>query len=357
MLRSLLLAALPFVAAGGCNESCAVNYDATDADAATCHGPPQHLVFVFPVPAEAVAGSLLDPAPVVELRDAAQRRVLADGGSVLVTARYRVVAYHPVTGAAYDMTRSWRVKAEAGRANFSGAVRPTAAGAYNITFVVTGTSAAVDDLLASEVMIWPAAPAALRLMRQPGGGKACAPLESQPRLLLKDGYNNTVTLFDGQTVLASAVLGVDSPYEPAADSTLVGESSQTLAAGGAVFGSLGINSTGRAWRLVFSLDSGGGGGGGIHFAVTSESFDCHGAPTALRRLPGWPPSLEVVDAGGVRATAVGTAVALHSYLELPDGGLRQHGHLYGSYREDDLDPGTLRSIANSHSTHRQLTPT
>ena len=43
--------------------------------------------------------------------------------------------------------------------------------------------------------------------RQPGGGEACAPLGSQPSLLLKDGYNNTVSLLDGEAVVASLVLG------------------------------------------------------------------------------------------------------------------------------------------------------
>ena len=61
MLRvSLFLACLlPPLASAGCNESWAVNYNATDADAVTCHGPPQHLAFVVAVPGEAVAGTLL----------------------------------------------------------------------------------------------------------------------------------------------------------------------------------------------------------------------------------------------------------------------------------------------------------
>ena len=389
MLRvSLFLACLlPPLASAGCNEPWAVNYNTTDADNITCHGPPHHLAFVVAVPGEFVAGTLLEPAPVVELRDAEQRRVLVHGGRVVVTAKYQVAIWQrasdgstvkgsagrKVTGDYYLFMRSWPVKVEAGRANFTGVVRETTAGAYNITFIVRGASENLmihqhdtvhhdtvdhdtvhqhdtgevgESRLHLEFVVRPAAPALLLLMRQPGGGEACAPLGSQPRLLLKDGYNNTVSLLDGEAVVASAVLGVHpplcplimcpqllgagQPLEPAADGTLLGVASQTLAAGGAAFGSLGINSTGRAWRLVFSLDSNssvGGSGGGIHLTATSDAFDCHGAPAALRSLPGWPPMLEVVDADGVRATGVGSEVELRSYLEFDDGGLREHGRL------------------------------
>ena len=346
-----------------------------------------------------MAGTLLEPAPVVELRDAEQRRVLAHAASVVVTAKYQVAIWQrasdgstrqgsagrKVTGGSYLFMRSWPVKAVAGRADFTGVVRETTVGAYNITFIVRGTSSAVDDVLIHqhdtvhhdmvdhdtvhqhntgvigasrlhlEFVVRPAAPAVLFLARQPGGGEACAPLGSQPSLLLKDGYNNTVSLLDGEAVVASLVLGphpplctaehlassgcpllegAGQPLEPAVDGTLLGEASQTLAAGGVAFGSLGLNSSGRAWRLVFSLDSNSssvGVGGGIHLTATSEAFDCHGPPAALRLLEGWPPMLEVVDADGVRATGVGGEVALRSYLEFDDGGLREHGRLVRRY--------------------------
>ena len=346
-----------------------------------------------------MAGTLLEPAPVVELRDAEQRRVLAHAASVVVTAKYQVAIWQrasdgstrqgsagrKVTGGSYLFMRSWPVKAVAGRADFTGVVRETTVGAYNITFIVRGTSSAVDDVLIHqhdtvhhdmvdhdtvhqhntgvigasrlhlEFVVRPAAPAVLFLARQPGGGEACAPLGSQPSLLLKDGYNNTVSLLDGEAMVASLVLGphpplctaehlassgcpllegAGQPLEPAVDGTLLGEASQTLAAGGVAFGSLGLNSSGRAWRLVFSLDSNSssvGGGGGIHLTATSDAFDCHGPPAALRMLEGWPPMLEVVDADGVRATGVGGEVALRSYLEFDDGGLREHGRLVRRY--------------------------
>lgn len=315
---------------------------------------------------------------------------------MVVTAKYKVVVYRrasdgsagrtvqgtvqgsagrEVVGASYLFTRSWPVRAEAGRANFTGAVRETVAGAYNITFRVRGSSSAVADLLASEVLIRPSAPELLRLMRQPGGGEACAPLGSQPSLLLKDGYNNTVSLLDGVAVVASAVVGVGQPhahgleaahvhgleFAPAPAGTLLGVASQNLAAGGAAFGSLGVNSTGRAWRLVFSLDSNSSAaaaaGGGIHLTATSDAFDCHGAPAALRSLPGWPPMIEVVDVDGVRATGVGGEVELRSYLEFPDGGVRQHGHLVRRFRDPhdvwraDLSPNGGHTFGMYETVH------
>ena len=108
-----------------------------------------------------MAGTLLEPAPVVELRDAEQRRVLAHAASVVVTAKYQVAIWQrasdgstrqgsagrKVTGGSYLFMRSWPVKAVAGRADFTGVVRETTVGAYNITFIVRGTSSAVDDVL------------------------------------------------------------------------------------------------------------------------------------------------------------------------------------------------------------------
>lgn len=379
-----------------------------------------------------MAGTLLEPAPVVELRDAEQRRVLAHGGGVVVIAKYQVAIWQrasdgstikgsagrKVTGASYLFMRSWPVKVEAGRANFTGVVRETTVGAYNVTFIVRGASSAVADLMIHqhdtvhhdpddhdtvhqhdtaevgasrlhlEFVVRPAAPALLLLMRQPGGGEACAPLGSQPRILLKDSYNNTVSLLDGEAVVASAVLGVHpplctaqhrassgcpvleggpgagQPLELAADGTLLGVTSQTLAAGGAAFGSLGIPA-GRAWRLVFSLDSNssvGGGGGGIHLTTTSDAFDCHGAPAALRSLPGWPPMLEVVDADGVRATGVGGEVELRSYLEFNDGGVREHGRLVRRYHaphdvwRTDLSPNGGHTFGMYFTVHDSFYP-
>ena len=320
----------------GCNETWAVNYNSTDDDFSDCHGPPHHLAFLVPVPPETVAGTHLDPAPVVELRDSSERRVLADGGAVVVTAKYTVVAYRRVTeatatgyrtldGDMYLRNRSWPVQAEAGRANFS-ALLPTTAGSYNITFSVKGAAAAVAEVVGSELRVRPASPTRLRMMRQPGGGEECSPLRSQPSLLLKDEYNNTVSLLDGEAIVASLVVGADRPYAPDEGSNLLGTASLNLSAGGVAFGSLGVNTTGTAWRLVFRLDSSaGGGGGGTHLTATSDTFDCHREPVKLVLLDGWPPKLEVTDAGGVRASAVNGA-EMRSYLEFPDGGWRQYGY-------------------------------
>ena len=101
-------------------------------------------------------------------------------------------------------------------------------------------------------------------------------------------------------------------------SELLGGPSQPIDAGAAAFEGLGVNSTGVNWRLAFVLNSSTAGA----FGAASEPFDCHGAPAALRMLPGWPPLLEVVDADGLRATAV-RGVELRSFLEFPDGGLEQ----------------------------------
>ena len=226
-----------------------------------------------------------------------------------------------------------RLQADAGRANFTGALLATTAGSYNLTFSVSGATATIADLVASEMRVEPAASVSLLLMQQPGGGEACEPLGSQPRLLVKDAYNNTTPLPDGDAIGASLVVGVDQPYSAAA-SQLTGSATQPVVAGGVAFGALGINETGHDWRVVFTLSSGvAAGADGAPLRATSEPFDCHGAPAALRMLPGWPPLLEVVDGGGLRATAV-RGVPLRAYLEFPDGGLQQYGYLV-QYLQDD----------------------
>ena len=91
-----------------------------------------------------------------------------------------------------DVAGSIKVQAEAGRANFTEALRPIVAGTYNLTFAVSGASSAVPDLTASELRVEPSAPTMLRVMQQPGGGEECSPLGSQPQLLVKDAFNNTV---------------------------------------------------------------------------------------------------------------------------------------------------------------------
>ena len=72
-LAAIIWASLMPRGQAGCNETWAVNYNSTDDDFSDCHGPPHHLAFLVPVPPETVAGTHLDPAPVVESRRTTQK--------------------------------------------------------------------------------------------------------------------------------------------------------------------------------------------------------------------------------------------------------------------------------------------
>ena len=93
------------------------------------------------------------------------------------------------------------------------------------------------------------------------------------------------------------------------DAALSGERNAPFDGGQATFASLNVSLRGRGLTLTFGFNATAGAPPqrerfNAFAPVVSAPFDCHGAPSALELLPGWPPILQVVDAGGVRVTAV-----------------------------------------------------
>ena len=375
---SLLLLFFLLNPATACTNETAVNYDPSSSiPEDDCHGPTSSLA-VIQQPPNITAGAPFEPAPVVELRDANGRRVVVHGGGLLVSASYTTIAYSVLTGAAFERTVTVEAAAVDGAANFSGALATItyASPTLRLGFAADDNGTALSAVSAA-FAVGPAAAVGMLVARQPGGREACSPLGSQPRVMLKDVYNNTAPLppsadgdavtvalsIDDTIVVGDAVRLLDVAGAPALtgrtgvvagkandfgeygirvdgegatarwiarsslaplgnpagagggpsaavlDASLSGERNAPFDGGQATFASLNVSLRGRGLTLTFGFNATAGAPPqrerfNAFAPVVSAPFDCHGAPSALELLPGWPPILQVVDAGGVRVTAV-----------------------------------------------------
>ncbi len=322
---ALLLAAL--AAADECDDSTATNYDPTSSNDTECFGPPHSLHLVSMPRNGTVAGQQAQPSPVVEVRDALGRRVRRHAPFLVVRAEYPVVVWQQaLTGGAessadssssgdssvgISQVRSVVADLVNGTANFTGELAITYANAtMQLTFRLASLSAGVlsppAPLVSPPFSVLPAAPTALIVLHEPHGGMRCEPFFQQPRVALKDAWNNTVGGSDGPIV--AELVGTAGP--------LTGGTVANLSDGVAGFASLGVGTNALGFQLRFSQLA---AGDDERLAPTYSSYtDCHAHPSALRLLPGAPLGLEVVDAEGLRVTAAEGAPLL-AFLQYPDG--------------------------------------
>ena len=143
--------------------------------------------------------------------------------ALVVSASYTTIAYSVLTGAAFGRTVTVEAAAVDGAANFSGALATItyASPTLRLGFAADDNGTALSAVSAA-FAVGPAAAVGMLVARQPGGREACSALGSQPRVMLKDVYNNTAPLppsADGDAV--TVALSID-------DTIVVGDAVRLL---------------------------------------------------------------------------------------------------------------------------------
>ena len=256
ILRQRVAALLLLLASPACASNC--TNGTANTDGSCCHGEAYRISLAVAPPNGSVAGVALDPQPVVLLLDAQGRLVCRDGGGVIVEAAYDQTAYAP-DGKPFVQAVEASATATNGTATFFGKdVR--VAGTLRMRFNVIDPAELVTALGERGALVSPpfhvsaSAPALLRLVVAPAGGLQCAPFALQPRLELKDAYNNTVS---NSSVTDDYV--VDATLQAASAAALTGSATVPLAAGAAQYGELGVDTAGSGYALRFALRFNGTG--------------------------------------------------------------------------------------------------
>ena len=203
------------------------------------------------------------PSPVVRLTNYSKT---VEHLHATVAAEWKVVTFAaPLTGGgeasvgrepgAILQTRRAVAPLLNGTANFSGVVVITYASENSrLTFSLQtpdGLSRladpAVPPLESPPFSVAAADPESLLVLHEPAGGLRCAPFALQPRVAIKDAYNNTVAG-------ASSELSVRASVS-SGGVRLTGEDLAVVHAGVAAFGSLGVNATAPRIHLRFALEA------------------------------------------------------------------------------------------------------
>ena len=308
-----------------------------------------------------VAGMAMTPPPIVHLVDGAGDLVRLHPPALRVLVQWHVLTYaqqmtgevetaetetESAIGAAIPAMRSASVPLVNGTANFTGAFVITfARDSLQLAFSLDPPYDGVAQLV-THVRVVAAAPRSIVVLHDPLGGLSCRPFALQPRVAVKDRYNNTVRDLPALRVLASASRdGVG----------LVGGTDVDVADGIAAFTSLGLNSTAMQLHLRFELlppeepGSGDSGSGttppdpppsppSLHAVAPSDfapaiavAVDCHGPPARIALLRGAPLSLHAVDADGLRTTSI-DGVELLAFMMFDDGSRQATGRVLRSRR-------------------------
>ena len=238
---------------------------------------------------ESIAGRLLSPPPILQLHDI-NHSLVTSHPSTRVFAHWQVVTYATgltgtgsttvsrTVGDPITLTRSAAVPLVNGTANFTEVLRiDYSQDELRIAFSLEPPLLNAPPLVTS-IRVLPAAPSSLVVLHSPIGGLSCQPFALQPRVAVKDAFNNTVHTLPPLAVRASiAHEGIG----------LVGETSVALADGVGEFASLGINGSALGVHLHFELAS-------PQLPPTMPP-----EPPSTPPLPGIPPPLETSsgDAG------------------------------------------------------------
>ena len=104
----------------------------------------------------------------------------------------------------------------------------------------------LPPLVGPPISVLAASPASLVVLHDPAGGLYCQPFGLQPRLAVKDVFNNTVSSVSDLSVRAS--LGTNAEAL-----AILGNDVAPLAGGLATFASLGVNSSALSFHLRFAV--------------------------------------------------------------------------------------------------------
>ena len=196
-------------------------------------GEPNRVAITQEPAGSAAAGVALDQQPAVQLRDVADNDVPEAGH--WVRAQVRSCATCVIESDSAQTNAQGRATFTALR--FGGPVGP-----YSLLFSGTiGTTMPGTDT-STVITLGPGVPASLGFERRPAGrARVGVPLDTQPRLLLRDAYGNTVP---------SANRVVTATTTPGA--ALSGATATTDVSGVATFSSLALTGTSGAYELRFS---------------------------------------------------------------------------------------------------------
>jgi hypothetical protein len=182
-------------------------------------------------PGGAVSGALLDPEPVVEVRDGSNQRVTGSTASITVS----------IASGSGSLVGTTTRAAVDGVASFTD-LRIEGAGTYRLTFASPGLSSATSESITITAPPPPPQVATqLGISAQPGGALADAPLNPQPRVEIRDA-NGGLVASSTATVTATIMGG---------SGTLTGTATINAVAGVAVFSDLAISAAGT-YTLTFS---------------------------------------------------------------------------------------------------------
>lgn len=215
-----------------------------------------------------VAGQPVFPPPIVGLFDV-NGSIIRVHAPMRLVAEYQVVAYAGALtggaassasagndgqpGTAFIQTRSTIVQLVNGTGNFSDRlVISFASEELRLTFTAEqadGTplpAPGLPPLVGPPISVLAASPASLVVLHDPAGGLYCQPFGLQPRLAVKDVFNNTVSSVSDLSVRAS--LGTNAEAL-----AILGNDVAPLAGGLATFASLGVNSSALSFHLRFAV--------------------------------------------------------------------------------------------------------
>jgi hypothetical protein len=193
---------------------------------ATGYAGPPTLLVIGTAPGGATTGALLNPQPIVQLRDANNGVVAGATNPVSVS----------LNGAGGALSGTQTVNAVNGVASFSD-LRITGVGAYTLTF----TSGTLPAVTSSSIGITTLPPTALGITTQPSGATSGAIFTTQPVIAIRDAGGSIVP---GATSAVTATLN-------GTGGTLSGTTTVSAVNGTASFADLKVSGPG-SYTLTFS---------------------------------------------------------------------------------------------------------